>query len=453
MEIDVIVTEGLGDNSFLIRADRHAVVVDPQRDVERVVAALEAHGVDLRFAVETHVHNDYVSGAPALRALTGAEIVGPADAGYAFAFLGMRDGDELAVGDGSLLAVATPGHTPEHTAYVVRDGDATPLAVLSGGSLTVGTAGRTDLLGDAVTPELTRSQFRSVRRLAELPDEVLLLPTHGAGSFCASAPSTPSRTSTIGRERASNGAMMAPDEATFVARQLDGLPAFPTYYERMAPINRVGPEGPRAPAIPRARTADEIAAELQRGAVLVDGRDGRAFAAEHVPDSLNVPLEDSFASYVGWLVPFDTTIALVMPDHDAVVEATTQLFRIGYERIVGVLDGGTGAWAASGRDVVSYETIGARELADELREGGRPDLLDVRQRIEWDDGHLERSHHVFVGELPAVLSSFDRARTVTVICASGYRSAMASSMLDAGGIRVRLVAPGGVPKVRSLLGR
>ena len=450
MELDVLVTEGLGDSSYVLSWGDEAAVIDPQRDVERFVDAASARGATIRHVVETHVHNDYLSGALELRAASGAEIWGPAKAGYAFGYRAVEDGTEIALGDTTLLGVATPGHTPEHLAYVLRDG-AQPIALFSGGSLMVGGAGRTDLVGPERTDELTRLQFRSMRRLADLADAVRVLPTHGAGSFCAVGSPGEQRTSTIAEERAGNPAFTEADEEAFVRRQLSGLMAFPDYYAEMAPINLAGPPVLGSPPRPRAMTADEVADALAAGARLVDARDGAAFAERHVAGSLNVPLEPSFASYVGWLVPFATPLVLSVPDDEALDEASVQLRRIGWDAVLGHLGGGSDAWAASGRATSSFPTVRAEQLVDEIGAGGAGEILDVRQGTEWDAGHLEGSTHVFVGDLPQRLDRFDRSERQTVICASGYRSSMAASLLDGAGVAVRLVARSGVPRaLRSL---
>jgi glyoxylase-like metal-dependent hydrolase (beta-lactamase superfamily II)/rhodanese-related sulfurtransferase len=451
MELDLFVSPGLGDTGYLLSSGDEAAVIDPQRDVRRVLEAAEARGARIRFVAETHVHNDYVSGAAELRAATGAEIAGPASAGYDFAFTPLEDGSELSVGDVTLTALATPGHTFEHTSYLARaTGSAAPAALFSGGSLIVGSAGRTDLLGGDYTAELTHLQFASMRRLSELPDAVALLPTHGAGSFCAASPPGAERTSSLGAERLGNPALTAVDEALFVRQQLTGLARYPDYYAHMAPINRSGPIVLGDVPIPRARSADEVARSMSAGAWLVDARDGSSFAEGHVPGSLNVPAEESFASYVGWLVPFGQPLALIVPDEEALLETATQLFRIGYDRVEGHLEGGIAAWRASGRDVSSFLTIAIADLVEELERGEAADVVDVRQRTEWDEGHLERSRHVFVGDVPHRLDDFDRSITTTVVCASGYRSAMAASMLDRAGVPVRLVPRSGVPKALRL---
>jgi glyoxylase-like metal-dependent hydrolase (beta-lactamase superfamily II)/rhodanese-related sulfurtransferase len=451
VQLDLFVTPGLGDNSYLLAWGDEAAVVDPQRDAGRFLEAAEARGARIRYAIETHVHNDYVSGALELSAATGAEIVAPAQGGYAFGFTPVEDGTELALGDLSLVAISTPGHTPEHTAYLLRSSDGRPLALFSGGSLIVGSAGRTDLLGPDRAEELARLQFRTMRRLAELPDEVTLLPTHGAGSFCATTPPGGERTSTLGAERSANPALEDADEEAFVRRQLSGLSAFPAYYAHMAPINRAGPRVTGGVPLPEPRSPAQVERALAEGATLVDAREGRAFAAAHVPGSLNVPLEASFASYVGWLLPFGTPIVLALAGAGALAEAATQLHRIGWEPVLGFLDDGIEAWVAEGRPTASYPVIAVEDLVDELARGQAGDVIDVRQRSEWDAGHLEGSRHLFVGEIPGRIDAFDPGVRSTIVCASGYRSSMAASVLDRAGLPVRLVAPAGVPRALRLL--
>jgi len=370
----------------------------------------------------------------------------------------VEDGTEIPFGDATLRGLATPGHTPEHVAYLLRDGSA-GIALFSGGSLMVGGAGRTDLLGPERTDELTRLQFRSMRRLADLADGVRVLPTHGAGSFCAVGSPGERPTSTIAEERATNLSFTETDEEAFARRQLTGLMAFPAYYADMAPINRAGPPVLGAAPRPGAMTPDQVADALAAGARLVDVRDGAAFAERHVAGSLNVPLEPSFPSYVGWLLPFATPVVLSVPDDerdgerddDALDEASLQLRRIGWDAVLGHLEGGIDAWTASGRATRSFPILRLEQLVDELAAGEAGEILDVRQTTEWDAGHLEGSRHLFVGDLPERLDGFDPSERQTVICASGYRSSMAASLLDGAGVPVRLVARSGVPRaLRSL---
>lgn len=450
MDIDVVVTPGLGDNSYVLTSGDEAAVIDPQRDVDRFLVLAERRRATIRRVIETHVHNDYVSGAAELRTRTGAEIWGPADAGYAFDHTRVEEETEIPLGDVTLLSLATPGHTPEHTAYLLRDPNGERLALFSGGSLIVGSVGRTDLLGPERADELARLQYRSVTKLASLPDGIALLPTHGGGSFCAVGSGDRERTSSIGEQRSSNPALQAPDEDAFVRQQQSGLMAFPTYYAYMAPINRAGPPPLGDAAPPGAMPPDEVATQLERGAKLVDARDGASFAAAHVPGSLSIPFDPSFASYVGWLLPFAIPVVLLAPDADVLADATTQLRRIGWDRIAGHLADGIEGWAASGRATASYPVLTIDRFVDELANGDAGEVLDVRQGTEWDAGHLEGSRHLFVGDLPEQLDQFGTSPQ-TIVCASGYRSSMAASLLDGAGVEVRLVVGGGVPRALRLL--
>jgi len=449
VDLDYVVTAGLGDTSYLLGSDGEGLVVDPQRDVDRLLALAEANDLRIRYVVETHVHNDYLSGAIEVRRATGAEVVGPTGSGYAFPFHAVADGDDLHLGALRVAAIATPGHTPEHTSYLVYEqGSDEPVAVFTGGSLMVGGAGRTDLLGPDRTDELTRRQFRSLRRLAELPDAVRVLPTHGAGSFCGAGPPPTHPLSTIGAERRENQALRAASEDVFVKQQLDGLLAYPTYYRQMAPINRAGPGPVDAVIAPAALSPAQVEQLVAAGAQVVDARGRTEFAAAHLPGSINVELDDAFASYVGWLVPFGADLVLVVPEPagDSIREATTQLLRIGYERVLGHLADGLPAWQSSGREVRGYPLATVEELCEAIRSGANPFVVDVRQRPEWEAGHLEGSTHRFVGDLPGHEWELEGAEA-WVICRTGHRSAMAASLLDRADVSVRLVADRGVEEL------
>ena len=458
MHLESFLTRGLGDTSYLLASNDESLIVDPQRGVGPVLAAARARGVRVTRVVETHVHNDYVSGALELRAATGAVIAGPARAGYAFPFEPLAERDEFSLGTLRIVAAETPGHTPEHLSYLAYEGDAEePTAVFTGGSLIVGSAGRTDLLGPEATLELTRAQYRSLNRLSALSDQTLVFPTHGAGSFCSSSPPGDERTSTIGRERVSNPALAdgKMGEGIFVERRLTGLLAYPSYYSHISPINRAGPRVFGDVPVRRGLAPSQVAERIENGARVIDGRERHAFAARHIPGSIAIELDDSFASYVGWIVPFGAPIVLVLPEDrpedEAAVEASTQLFRIGYEAVDGFLRGGVAAWAEAGRQVRSYPVSTVDELATAV-EKGRARVLDVRQQTEWDVGHLEGSTHLFVGDVDDRIAEIPRDREVWTVCATGHRAAMAASLLDRDGIPVRLVTPGGVPDVMARIG-
>jgi glyoxylase-like metal-dependent hydrolase (beta-lactamase superfamily II)/rhodanese-related sulfurtransferase len=461
MDLELFVTQGLGDASYLLASGRDAVLVDPQRDAWRFIAAAAERGWRIRHVLETHVHNDYLSGALETQAATGAAIAAPARGGYEFAHRAMDEGDEIELGALRLTAMATPGHTPEHLAWAVTelgtavdpaDPDA-PIAVFTGGSLIVGSAGRTDLLGPALTLALTTDQQRSLQRLAALPDTTQILPTHGAGSFCSAGPSSSSRVTTIGSERFANPTFALADAApdAFRAQALGNLGRFPAYYAHMAGINRRGPRVLGRLIVPPELDAAAFEAATAKGTTIVDARDRAAFAAGHIPGSINIELDQTFAGYVGWLVPFGAPVLLVLPDAapEAASEAATELLRIGYDWITGSLAGGVAAWAQSGRPVSSYATTTMRAAHDARATGTEAGvLLDVRQPIEWQtDGVVPGAERIFVADLPARIAELSAelpaGAPVTVFCKSGSRAAIAASLLDRAGVDVRLVPVGG----------
>lgn len=450
--VEVFVTAGLGDNSYLVSSGGEAAVVDPQRDAWRFLRAAETGGARIRAVLETHVHNDYVSGAHELRAATGAELVVPAQGGYRFPHRPAADGHQVRIGDLRLVALATPGHTPEHLAWLLYQGSAaTPSAVFSGGSLLVGSAGRTDLLGPELAGDLTRAQFATIRKLSILGDEVEVLPTHGAGSFCVAAMPATRRTTTIALERRENPLLRAADLTSFAAELGGELLAYPAYYRHMAPINRAGAEVlgglPRVPAV----GPEELAARARAGAVVVDGRDRDGFAAAHLPGSVNIELNAGFASYIGWMLPFDQPLLLVLPDlgERGLRDAVTQLVRIGWRRLDGWLAGGIDAWRASGAELRAYPSGGVGELCEAFLAGKAPRVLDVRQELEWQWGGIPDSEQVFLADLTARLGRLSRDEVHWVVCSNGHRASIAASLLDRAGIPVRLVGTGGVGEWRA----
>ena len=476
MELLPFATAGLGDTSYLLASEGEAILLDPQRDAWRFLDAAKERGWRITHVLETHVHNDYLSGAREIAAATDAEIVAPGRGGYEFEHRPADEGDRLEVGSIGLTAAATPGHTPEHISWFVddlarpADDDATeaegggrptttgrsggPVAVFSGGSLLIGTVGRTDLLGPALGAALAADQQRTLQRYAALPDSTTILPTHGAGSFCSAGPVARGWHTSVGAERSANRVFAAAEVPAIEFRRIltEGLGRYPAYYAEMAPINRRGPRVLGELRLPGAMSPEDVEAAVQRGATIVDGRDRRAFAAAHLPGSINIELDPSFASYVGWLVRFGTPIVLVLPEpaEEAAIEAVTQLLRIGYDWVPGWLAGGVDAWRASGRAISTYELVGLREVVDAADGGGT--IVDVRQPTEWqEEGVIPGSRQIFIADLPSRLDELPRNQPVTILCASGYRASMAASLLDRAGFDVRLVARGGAPNYPTLV--
>ena len=457
MDLEVFQTPGLGDASYLVASGGEAALVDPQRDAWRFVEVAAARGWRIRHVLETHVHNDYLSGALETRAATGAEVVAPARGRYEFEHRAVDEGDRVEIGGLRLTAWATPGHTPEHLSWVVRSIDGPPptngtgnagvLAAFTGGSLLVGTAGRTDLLGPALTDALTSDQQNSLRRLSELPDAAQVLPTHGAGSFCSAGTVSANRVSTIAAERFANPTFRLADgdPAAFRVEALAGLGRYPDYYRHMAAMNRRGPRVLGRLFLPDPLDPEAFGVKAAAGAAIVDARDRDAFAKAHIPGSLNIELDSAFAGYVGWLVPFAAPVLFVLPDEpDALEHATTELLRIGYERVHGWLEGGMDAWAAAGRRLAGYGMTTMEAVhAERVAGTDQGILLDVRQPNEWADGIVEGSEQIFVADLPAQLGDLAANEPVTVFCRTGHRASMAASILENAGREVRLVGKGG----------
>jgi hydroxyacylglutathione hydrolase len=351
--VDVVrvADEGLGNSSWLVDlGDGSALVLDPRRDPRPYLDAARARRVAIRFAAETHLHADFVSGTGELATATDAQIVASAGAQLAMAHRAVSDGDEIDLGGLTLQVVATPGHTPEHVAYLLAD-RGRPVAVFSGGTLIVGGVARPDLIAPDQTEPLARAAWRSITgRLLVLPDDLAVHPTHGGGSFCASGVAGRSVT-TIGAERAGNPLLQVRDEDAFVDRLLGGLGSYPGYFLRLRDVNRAGPRiyGTGTPPLRSldVATVDEVVAG---GGLVVDVRPVARYSAGHIAGSLSIELRDSFATWLGWLVEDPATpLVLVVDDdqdRDALVRAC---LGIGYEHLSGEVAGGVDAWTRSGR--------------------------------------------------------------------------------------------------------
>ena len=439
MKISSIRTPGLGDATYIFAHEGRGIVVDPQRDVGRFLDQITDLGVEVRFVLETHLHNDYVSGGRDLAERTGAELVIPAAGSVAFTHRPAFHLEDLDGGPFTVRPIHTPGHTPEHMSYLVLLDDE-PVAVFSGGSLLVGSAGRPDLLGFDRAEQLARLQYISVNRLAELPDRVGLYPTHGQGSFCTSTAAGES-TSTIGTEKRTNPVLRYPNADAFVDGQLAGLQPYPKYYAHMGPINLMGPTPLPVPTLPLL-TPEAVPAD----ASLVDIRPQRSYAAAHVRGSYGIELSDQTGVWSGWLIPFDSPIVLIAGEGQDVVEANTQLERIGYDQQLGVV-AGVEDLAALRDGTASYRLASVDDVVREIDDGTDPQILDVRAPGEWDDGHLPGSIHCYVPDLvDGVPEELDPDRPVWVMCVTGYRAEIAVTYLEAAGFEPIVVVGGGVPE-------
>jgi hydroxyacylglutathione hydrolase len=431
ISVYIVETPGLGDRSYLATDGHVAVVVDPQRDIERVLAVAEGLGVRITHVLETHLHNDCVSGGLALAEATGAVYVVAAAEEVTFKHLGVDHGDEIVSGEVRIGVVATPGHTAHHVAYVVAHAETGVVAgTFSGGSLLFGTVGRTDLTGPEHTHHLTRAQWRSVRRLAgSLPDAAAVWPTHGFGSFCSGAGGSGATESTAAAERAGNTALLL-DEEPFVAGFIAGLGPYPAYYRHMAPLNRSGPAAMR-PNLPTALRADEVRGRLAAGEWVVDLRPRDEFAEAHLPGAVNVENGAPVATYIGWIVPWGAPLTLVGPDEATLEAARIALGRIGIEPMARHV-AGEGRPDAD-RGPAHYRVRNFDDLATAQATGRRLTILDVRAADEWNDGHLPGAIHIPWHDLTTRMAELPRERDIWVHCAAGFRAAIAASLLQRAG--------------------
>jgi hydroxyacylglutathione hydrolase len=447
--------DGLGHLSTLIadEAAGLAAVVDPRRDVDVYLDVAREKDLRISHVVETHLHNDYVSGGRELAALTGATHVIGAGAELAYEHRPARGGETFDVGRLRFTVLETPGHTPEHVAYAVADRSRAdePALLFTGGSLLVGAVGRTDLLGEENALPFARAMFRSLREVV-LPHEdyVGVYPTHGAGSLCSTGISS-TTSSTIGYERRHNPMVGPADVDAFARVLLSGQPAFPRYFARMRPTNQAGPRllGGRVPD-PTPLDREEVRARLADGALAIDLRSPSAHATGHIPGSLSIPAGSSFGTWLGWVVEPDRPLVLVLDRPEDWDDAIRQALRIGHEGIVGHLRGGFPSWAESDAPVTSGGRLTVDQLAARLNRGdsAAPLVIDVRQLGEYEGGHVPGSLHIAGGSLPDRLDELPRDRPIAMVCASGYRSSVAASLLRSAGFRDVSWVADGVPTWR-----
>jgi hydroxyacylglutathione hydrolase len=415
-------TPGLGDRTYLAHDGKVALVVDPQRDYDRVLAVAEAAGVRITHVFETHIHNDYVTGGLALAQEVGAAYHVNADDPVEFERVGVHDGDVIEVGDTMRIRVVhTPGHTHTHMSYALEAEDE-PVAVFTGGSLLYGSTGRPDLLGPDHTDTLVRAQWRSAHRLAEeLPDETEVYPTHGFGSFC-SATQSEAVSSTIGQEKLSNPALTQ-DEEEYVEKLIAGLDEYPTYYAQMGPANSAGPG---APDLSEPTLADpaELRRRIEAGEWVVDLRTREAFAAGHLMGSVNFGIDGQFITYLGWIMPYDATVTLLGESPEQVAEAQRDMARIGLEKPAAMATGKPDEWAGA-------DPLGSFPVETAGNDEGIL-VLDVRRPSEFDAGHIEGAVNVPIHNVLAHIDDIPRKK-LWIHCAGGYRASVVASILDARG--------------------
>ncbi len=437
--------DGLAQASYLVgcEATREAIVVDANRDIAQYVAAAAANRLRITHVTETHIHADYLSGSRELAKSTGAKLLLSAEGGpgweYTYAKTDgatlLRDGDSVSIGRVRIDALHTPGHTPEHLSFLVTDLAASdrPLGLLSGDFVFGGDVGRPDLLERAANISGTmeasaHTLFRSLQRFRELPDYLQLWPGHGAGSACGKALGAMPQ-STVGFEKIANWGLTTTDESAFVREVLAGQPEPPTYFAEMKRLNRDGPPLLGTLPVPDLLDPDLLIARVAQEATVVDTRSGDQFAAGHVPGTLNIPSGKSFVTWAGWLVPASKPVYLIAGTAADANRLSRELALIGIDHVAGWFDSrALESWRRRGGVLEIVDQTTVAELASNLG-AGNVTVVDVRNRSEWEHGHLPGAVHIPLGHLAARFNELDRGKPVVLQCQGGARSAIASSVL------------------------
>lgn len=450
MQLHKIEIPGLAHYSYILSADGQAVVVDPKRDVDTYLQYASTHNLPISHILETHIHADYASGALELAQASGAKLwLSGHDQGeeysYAFEHHKFRDGEELQAGTLRIVALHTPGHTPEHLSFVVYDRKRSadvPMALLSGDFIFVGSLGRPDLLGDAAKQRLASELFRSVHaRVTSLPDGIEIHPAHGAGSLCGAGMSERQQ-STLGYERACNPFFGEPAEINFVKKILGSVPPFPEYYKRMKRLNAQGPKVlgtiPGKAAIAVKQFKEQV---QQSGGLILDLRRPEAFGGAHIPGAYNIGAGQNLSMWSAWVLPYDQDIFLVGDDSTDYDQAARSLVRVGLDQVRGYLKGGMAEWIEAGLEQAHIPQISVEEFRNRSSELF---LLDVTSDGEWNSGHIAGAEHIMAGNVLKNVEKLPRGKQIHIICGSGYRSSIVASVLQKMGFDKLVNVAGGM---------
>jgi hydroxyacylglutathione hydrolase len=447
---------GLSQYSYAVGAGDSLAIIDPKRDVDTYVNYAQRNGLRISYVLETHIHADFASGAKALAAQSGAKLCLSSYTdgerfSYRFAHCSLRDGDELPLDELTLKVLHTPGHTPEHISFLLLEPGRShvPIALFSGDFLFVGSVGRPDLLGEGEKKKLAKALYKSMQRIRELPDGTEVFPGHGAGSLCGTAISHRNQ-STLGYERVSNPFFREQTEAEFTEIVLSTVPELPDYYRRMKELNSNGADPVHTLAEQEAFSPDLF--EKRRDethAIVVDLRSQEAYGGASIPNSFNIGAGPNLSMWSAWLLPHDRPILLVGDAQSDLDEARRSFLRIGLDQVCGSLRGGIRSWIEEGKDQAHIPQSSVRELKQLLQNEKAPFLLDVRSPSEWRSGRISGSINIPLGELQKRLNELPTEEVLYVICGSGYRSSIATSILARTGRRKPINVNGGMTAWRN----
>jgi hydroxyacylglutathione hydrolase len=432
--------EGLGNSAYLIDVGTGtAVLVDPGRMADVYLAAAQTRGLRILAILETHLHADFISGTTEIVEATGATPFLPAAAAARFPHHAVAAGERMSFGEVQIEAIASPGHAPEHLSYVARS-EGSPPVLFSGGSLIVGGAARTDLIDPNLTEELTRQQYRTLHTAFRgLPDETVLMPTHGVGSFCSVVQGA-GLTSTLGEERSSNPLLHGKDEEEFAEWFPTTFPVAPSYFARLRPINQRGPKLRRDVALPPALGPEEFNVVRNR-ALVIDARPMGEYAMGHIPGALSNPFRPVFGVWLGWLVQAETPLAFVVAEA-SLQQVIEESMQVGHENFAGWLAGGMEAWIGAGLPVSATEQVNPERAREAIESGAV--VIDVREPDEFARGHLPGAMPLPLGEVEAQIADLPGDVKLLTYCGRGERASSAASLLEQAGLGPVLTLPGGV---------
>ena len=438
--------EKIAHSSYILAGENTCAVIDPRRDVDIYISEARSLGVEITHIMQTHLHADFISGHMDLAQKTGAKIYIAKSAECTFDHVPLSEGDSVEIEDMVLNVLETPGHTPEHLSYVVNDKsrDDSPIGVFVGDTLFVGDVGRPDLFPDR-EKELSEKLYNSLHnKILKLPDYVEVYPAHGAGSLCGRAMGA-KWLSTIGYERKFNEVLQIKDKADFIHSLTHNMPQAPDHFSRCSEINRKGPVMiADLPGIEELSPALFKEKQENPNITVIDSRCYQGFASQHLADAWHLDLNGNFPTFTGWVVPTDKEILLVAEDYNKALEANTWARRVGMDKFVGYLDGGMNAWATEGYSTSHIGMISAEELHEMINDNHNFVLLDVRATMEYEDSHIKGSVNIPVADLRTRYTELDKDKTMVLICSSGNRSSLGSSILMQHGFKDIINVAGGM---------